>query len=63
MIIESHRYIPPGFQVLWRGGKVVWMGSLGAPTEDAEYDKITVNPIDYERIKAGTVKRSLDRKP
>ena len=58
MIIEANRFVAPGFQVLWKNGKVVWMGSLGAPTEDAEYDKITVSPVDYERIKAETFKRS-----
>jgi hypothetical protein len=54
MVIESNDMIPPGKHVLWRNGKPVWMGSLGAPIEDVECDKIQVNPADYERIKAAT---------
>jgi hypothetical protein len=46
--------VPHGFHVLWRGGRPVWVGRIGAPIEDAEFDKITVNPADYERIKAQT---------
>jgi hypothetical protein len=53
-IIESNPLVPHGFHVLWRGGRPVWVGRIGAPIEDAEFDKITVNPADYERIKAQT---------
>lgn len=64
MIIESHELVPMGVHVLWRRGKVVWWGKLGMPIEDVEFDKIQVNPADFERIKAEMPtanKRTLDR--
>lgn len=55
MIIESSDLVPPGKQLLWRNGLLIWAGDLGAPTEDADHDKVTVSPQDYERIKAQTI--------
>jgi hypothetical protein len=52
MRITPNAYVPPGVQVLWRDGMVVWSGPIGAPIEDVECDMIQVNPKDYERIKA-----------
>lgn len=48
--IESSDLVPPGKQVLWRGGRAIWTGSLGAPIEDVEFDRVTLNPTDYERV-------------
>jgi len=50
--ITQNAYVPPGVHVLWRHGKVVWSGPIGAPIQDVECDMIQVNPKDYERIKA-----------
>jgi hypothetical protein len=40
---------------LWRNGRVIWVGSLGAPFEDVDFDAITVSVEDFERIKADAV--------
>lgn len=37
---------------LWRGNKVVWVGPLGAPTEDVEYDKVTLSTFDFSLLKS-----------
>jgi hypothetical protein len=50
MMIQANSNVLPGHQVLWRKGCVVWMGPIGAPIEDADIDKITVHPSDYEKI-------------
>lgn len=49
-IIEGSGIVPAGKQVLWRDDEPIWCGPLGAPIEDAEFDRITVNPQDYERF-------------
>lgn len=52
IIIEGSGLVPRGFQILWRDGNPVWCGNIGAPIEDAEFDRVTVNPNDYERMRA-----------
>jgi hypothetical protein len=52
LLIQCSKLIPPGKHILWRNGKPVFMGEIGLPIEDVDYDKIQVNPVDYERIVA-----------
>jgi hypothetical protein len=42
----------PGYCALMRAGQVIWVGKLGAPIEDVEFDGVIVHPDDYQRIKA-----------
>lgn len=40
----------PGFIVLKRRGMLVWVGPLGSPIEDAEYDAVVLHPYDLKRL-------------
>lgn len=55
--IEGADLVPQGKHILWRNGQPIWCGPLGAPTEDVDYDRITVNPHDYERFVLATMER------
>lgn len=48
MLVRPNLLCSKGKQVLWKDGCVVWIGDLGSPIEDAEFDAITVHPDDYE---------------
>lgn len=50
--VTSSPFLPTGMHALWRGNKVVWVGPLGAPTEDVEYDKVTLSAFDFGLLKA-----------
>jgi hypothetical protein len=43
--------MPRGRQALVRGAKLVWIGPLGAPIEDAEFDGIILHPDHIEEIR------------
>jgi hypothetical protein len=53
--IEGSRLVPEGKHILWRHGQPIWCGPIGAPIEDVEFDRITVNPADYERVVLATM--------
>lgn len=55
--IEGSGLVPGGKHILWRKGAPVWCGPLGAPIEDVEFDRVTVNPADYERFVLATMNR------
>lgn len=57
--VTSSGMILTGHVALKRSGKVVWVGPIGMPLEDAVCDEIIVSPTDYERIKE--VSRDADR--
>jgi len=50
--VQSHDLMPAGTQALKRNGRLVWIGPLGAPIEDADFDTIIVSSADFERFKA-----------
>lgn len=60
MIVISNELILPGKLVLCRDGKPVFVGTIGDPIEDVDFDKIQVNPADYERIKNRTSNRTSE---
>ena len=51
VLVDSSELVPEGCQVLWLANKPVWSGPLGGATEDVEYDRVTVHPEDYARIR------------
>lgn len=51
MKIRSHFFLTPGQIALEREGKIVWVGKLGDPIEDAEFTTLLVCDTDYEDIK------------
>jgi hypothetical protein len=53
--VKPHFLMARGKCALWRNGRVIWIGSLGEPFEDVDFDAITVSVEDFERIKAGAV--------
>lgn len=52
--IEGMSIVPQGKQILWRDGMPIWCGDLGSPIEDVEFDRMSVNPADFERIVEAT---------
>jgi len=56
MIVQKSRLVPPGKLILCRNGMPVWAGSIGAPIEDVECDKMIVSPSDYDRVRDGDLK-------
>ena len=55
MLICENPHILLGQVALVRQGKVVWVGPLSAPWEDADCDTIILNKQDYD----ATVLRTL----
>jgi hypothetical protein len=51
MVIRASKYLQPGRVALEREGKIVWVGRLGDPIEDAVCDVMIVSEVDYQRIK------------
>lgn len=49
-IIENDKMLP-GFHVLMRNGRVIWLGRLGAPIEHVELDTIIMHPTDANALK------------
>lgn len=49
--VEASPQVPDGIWVLWRKGKVVWTGQLGAPIEDIDFDKATMSTADFMRMR------------
>jgi hypothetical protein len=52
-ILESDS-VARGYQTLLRGDRVVWCGKLGAPIEDAEFDGVVLNSVDFLKLKEAT---------
>lgn len=55
MTLDTSILVLPNHCVLWRDGKPVWMGPFASPIEDVECDRMTVNPLDYERVKVALI--------
>lgn len=55
VVIIENPFIPTGRVALQRKGKIVWVGPLGAPWEDADCDTIIVSAADYAEIKLRTL--------
>lgn len=53
---QSRSLLPAGKIALVRDGQVVWIGPLGSPIEDAEFDTVLMNPADIERLKDSVLK-------
>lgn len=53
---EPRDLLPVGKVALVRDRQIVWIGSLGSPFEDAEFDTVLLNPLDIERVAAGVEK-------
>jgi len=49
--IQARDLLPVGKIGLVRGGELVWVGSIGSPISDAEFDTVLMNPTDIERLK------------
>lgn len=43
--------IPEGKIRLYRDGEVVWFGDLDEPFDDADMDRMHLNPRDWARLK------------
>lgn len=56
-VIEGAGLVPAGMHILWRNGQPIWCGPLGAPIEDVDFDRVTVNPADYERFILATMEK------
>ena len=48
--------LPVGKIALVRDRQLVWIGPLGSPIEDAEFDTVLLNPADIERLKDSVLK-------
>jgi hypothetical protein len=49
--IQARDLLPVGKIGLVRDGELVWVGSVGSPISDAEFDTVLMNPTDIERLK------------
>ncbi len=52
--ITGSALVPEGRQVLTRAGKTVYIGDIGDPIEDAEFDGVILSPSDYQKLKDDT---------
>jgi hypothetical protein len=43
---------------LYRDGKLVWHGSLEEPFDDADMDRMHLNPRDWERLKRAVIRHN-----
>ena len=50
IVVTACSLIPVNAQVLRRRGRVVYIGQVGDPIEDAVFDEILMNPADIERM-------------
>ncbi len=48
--IYASPYVPEGRQVLRRDGKNIYIGRLGDPIEDAEFDEVVLSHADFEDL-------------
>ena len=48
--IQPRNVLPAGTIGLVRDRQIVWVGALGSPIADAEFDTILMNPADIERM-------------
>ena len=39
--------MPDGKIALYKGGLTVWVGPVGSPIEDVDFDEIMMSPNDY----------------
>ena len=53
---QSRDLMPVGKVGLVRDRQLVWIGPLGSPIEDAEFDTVLLNPADIERLKDSVLK-------
>lgn len=53
---QPHDLISKGRVALMRDRHIVWIGPLGSPIEDAEFDTVLMNPEDIERLKDSVLK-------
>jgi len=58
VLVQASEFVSEGMLVLWQGDAVIWVGPLGAPIEDVECDRVTLNPKDYARIRKLTQSRA-----
>jgi hypothetical protein len=52
MVCDS---LPDDYWALWQGGKLKWIGPIGAPIEDVEYDMMQLQKKWLERINSITL--------
>jgi hypothetical protein len=50
MRVIADKFMLEGYQALMRNGQVVWVGKIGMPIEDVEFDTLILHPNDYERL-------------
>lgn len=48
--LHTTRLMRPGEVVLWRGGRIVWEGAVGAALYGLAFDAITISMDDGARL-------------
>jgi hypothetical protein len=54
--VTSRPAVPVGMQALIRNREIIYFGAIGDPIEDAEFDEILLNPVDFACLKAAVQK-------
>jgi hypothetical protein len=52
-ITDGGAFMLPGHAIWKRRGEPVWMGRLGQPVEDVDYDEIVLHWTDIAKIEGG----------
>lgn len=49
--IKESAYLPPGQMAMERNREIVWVGPVGSPISDAEFDGLVMHPSDIAKLK------------